>query len=125
MKWINVLMAFALVLGMGAFAGCSDDDSGPSGTTAPTDPDGGLEPGSARATTSPRCSSTLFNYDTRASWSSTRTGTVSLTTRVAGGATATINGTYAVTESASGYDPRDRDRLPGLHPGRDHRGRRR
>lgn len=101
MKWINVLMAFALVLGMGAFAGCSDDDSGPSGPGPVTDPDVWVGTWISEGDDVAPLLVTLFNYD-RVVVELTEAGTVSLTTRVAGGATATINGTYAVTESASG-----------------------
>lgn len=102
MKWIKVFMVLVLALGLGTFAGCSDDDDG-----SPTDPGNG---GGDEAWVGTWVSEgddiapilvSLFNYD-RVVVQMNDNGTVALTTRISGGATSTTNGTYAVTESASG-----------------------
>ena len=102
MKWIRVLMVLTLVLGLGTFVGCSDDDD-----DNPTGPGGGTEVDpwvgtwvSEGEDVAPLLVG-LFNYD-RVVVTMNDNGTVSLTTRVAGGSSSTVNGTYAVTESATG-----------------------
>lgn len=98
MNWTRILMALVLVLGLGTFIGCSDDDdpTGPGDTSTPWV---GLWV-SEGADVAPLLV-TLFNYD-RVVVALNENGTVSLTTRVAGAAESTIQGTYAVTRSESG-----------------------
>lgn len=102
MKWISLLMALVLATGLGALTGCSDDDNGgPTGPGPGTDVDPWVGSWVSEGDDVAPLLVALFNYD-RVVVEFTDAGTVSLTTRVAGGGTATLNGTYAVTKSASG-----------------------
>ena len=101
MKWIRSLMILTLLLGLGTFVGCSDDDDGGTGPGPIPGDDMWVGTWVSEGDDVAPLLVGLFNYD-RVVVTMNDNGTVSLTTRVAGGGTATIEGTYSVTKSASG-----------------------
>lgn len=98
MNWTRILMVLVLVLGLGTVIGCSDDDdpTGPGDTSTPW-----VGTWVSEGADIAPILVTLFNYD-RVVVALNANGTVALTTRVTGQAESTIQGTYAVTRSASG-----------------------
>lgn len=98
MKIVKILLALTMAFNLGLMTGCSDDDGGTNPTPTPPAVEGTwISEGSNIAP----LLVTLFNYD-KVVVEFNADGTVSLTTRVSGGAENTLAGTYSITTSSSG-----------------------
>ncbi len=96
---LKTALLLVAALSLLSFVACSDDDDG--GTTPPPAADPWIGQWLSAETNVAPLLVTLFQYDSVRVWIN-ENQTVRLDTHVDGGAWTTINGTYSVTESASG-----------------------
>jgi len=100
----NALKIFLILLAMVAmmsFVACSDDDDDDNGGTTPPEVDAWVGQWLSEGANVAPILVAVFNYDSVRVWLNDDQ-TVRLDTHVDGGAWSSINGTYVVTESATG-----------------------
>jgi len=97
---LKTALLLVAALSLLSFVACSDDDDN-GGTTPPPPADPWIGQWLSAETNVAPLLVSLFQYDSVRVWIN-EDQTVRLDTHVDGGAWSTINGTYAVTESASG-----------------------
>lgn len=98
LKYLLVLMAIAAMM---SFVACSDDDDDDNGGTNPLMADAWVGQWLSAGDDVAPILVTVFNYDSVRVWLN-EDQTVRLDTHIEGGAWATLEGVYSVTESADG-----------------------